>query len=191
MPKSISQLVMQDFISVGKGGVILHNLIQKEENCVYAKYSGGGDGENAPFHFQNVVAENAQFCVKYADIADDPAEAETQVKVDRNQTIFFLENDLHLGRVMNYRLAGSGNSSTTPFLSQKTAESIHFSSSQLPKILDKLSVKLGSDEADLIKGTIQNCESQGGATFWAATARWPRPGLVATWLLAHRSQRVL
>ncbi|KAM1465600.1 hypothetical protein FF1_044122 [Malus domestica] len=34
MPKSINQLVVQDFVIVGKGGVILHNPIQKEENCV-------------------------------------------------------------------------------------------------------------------------------------------------------------
>ncbi|KAM1225464.1 hypothetical protein ACFX13_044930 [Malus domestica] len=114
-----------DFLSVGKGGVILHNPIQKEENWVYAKYSGGGGGESTLFRFQNDAAENA------------PAEAETQVEVDRNRTIFFLENDLHPGRVMNYRLAGSGNSSTTPFLSRKTAESIPFSSSQPSKILDK------------------------------------------------------
>ncbi|CAN6584227.1 unnamed protein product [Malus baccata var. baccata] len=100
---------------------------------------------------QLVVHENA------------PAEAETQAEVNRNRRVFFLENDLHPGRVINYRLAGSGNSSTTPFLSRKTAESIPFSSSQLPKILDKLSVKPGSDEADLIKVTIQNCESQGAS----------------------------
>ncbi|KAM1465527.1 hypothetical protein ACFX15_043384 [Malus domestica] len=151
MPKYISQLVRQDFLSVGKGGVILHSPIQKEENWVYAKYSGSGGGESTLFRFQNDAAENAR------------AEAETQVEVDRNRTIFFLENDLHPGRVMNYRLAGSGNSSTTPFLSRKTAESIPFSSSQPPKILDKLSVKPGSDEADLIKVTIQNCESQGAS----------------------------
>ncbi|KAB2628774.1 BURP domain-containing protein 3-like [Pyrus ussuriensis x Pyrus communis] len=160
MPKSLSQLVMPDFISVGKGGVILHNPVHKEENWAYSKDS---DDENA--RFQNDAAENAPFCVKYADIADDPAEAEslTQVEVDPNRTIFFLEKDLHPGRAMNYRLAGSGNSSTIPFLSRKTAERIPFSSSQLPEILDKLSVKPGSDEADLIKGTIQNCDSPGAS----------------------------
>ncbi|CAN6720463.1 unnamed protein product [Malus baccata var. baccata] len=121
------------------------------ENWVWAKYSTGVGDENTPFRFQNDAAENA------------PAEAETQAEVNRNRRVFFLENDLHPGREINYRLAGSGNSSTTPFLSQKTAESIPFSSSQLPKILDKLSVKPGSDEADLIKVTIQNCESQGAS----------------------------
>ncbi|KAB2628755.1 BURP domain-containing protein 3-like [Pyrus ussuriensis x Pyrus communis] len=135
MPKSLSQLVMPDFISVGKGSVILHNPVHKEENWAYSKDS---DDENAP-------------------------ESLTQVEVDPNRTIFFLEKDLHPGKAMNYRLAGSGNSSTIPFLSRKTAERIPFSSSQLPEILDKLSVKPGSDEADLIKGTIQNCDSPGAS----------------------------
>ncbi|KAM1774998.1 hypothetical protein ACFX12_044298 [Malus domestica] len=116
---------------------------------VYQQYSTGVGDENTPFSFQNDAAEDA------------PAEAETQAEVNRNLRVFFLENDLHPSRVINYRLAGSGNSSTTPFLSRKTVESIPFSSSQLPKILDKLSVKPGSDEADLIKVTIQNYESQG------------------------------
>ncbi|RXH73862.1 hypothetical protein DVH24_016684 [Malus domestica] len=41
------------FISVGKGGVILHNQVHKEENWAYSK---------APFRFQNDAAENAPFC---------------------------------------------------------------------------------------------------------------------------------
>ncbi|KAM1316252.1 hypothetical protein ACFX2F_019921 [Malus domestica] len=35
MPKSLNQLVKPDFISLGKGGVILHNQVQREENWVY------------------------------------------------------------------------------------------------------------------------------------------------------------
>ncbi|KAM1074833.1 hypothetical protein FF1_019784 [Malus domestica] len=123
----------------------LSQLVKPDENAL--KYSKGAD-ENAPFRYSNGADGNPPF--KYSK---DGSENVTRA-------IFVSEKDLHLGTTMNYLLAGN-SSITIPFLSRNTVELIPFSSSKLPEILNKFSVKPESEAADMINNTIQGCELQG------------------------------
>ncbi|KAM1282068.1 hypothetical protein ACFX2H_022473 [Malus domestica] len=51
------------------------------------------------------------------------------------------------------------NSNTQTFMPHETAKSIPLSSNKLPEIFNQFSMKSGSVEADIIKGTIQECEN--------------------------------
>ncbi|XP_048437774.1 BURP domain-containing protein 3-like [Pyrus x bretschneideri] len=156
MPKFLSQLVKPDFISVGKGGVILHNQVQKDGNWVYPKDAD----ENLNLPLVRTLHLNAEIFDTFENgVAEEFPDDASENIVDPTGTIFFLEKDLHPGTTMNYRLAGN-SAITTPFLSRKTVESIPFESSKLPEILNKFSVKPESTAANLINSTIQECEHQ-------------------------------
>ncbi|CAN6540083.1 hypothetical protein C1H46_021917 [Malus baccata] len=85
------------------------------------------------------------------------AATETQLHQDPNVAIFFLEKDMRPGTTMTLHF--TTNSNTQTFVPRETAESIPFSSNKLPEIFNQFSVKSGSVEADIIKGTIQECEN--------------------------------
>lgn len=88
--------------------------------------------------------------------SDHEAAAGNQLLKDPTQIVFFLEKDVQPGTTMKYSLAR--NSTRATFLHRKTAESIPFSSTELPEILNQLSVKPGSVEANIMMETIQACE---------------------------------
>ena len=69
---------------------------------------------------------------------------------------FFLQTDLHPGTKMMLQLPQSTNEGM--FLPCQVADSISFSSKKLPKILNRLSVKEKSAEAELMKKEIERCE---------------------------------
>ena len=66
---------------------------------------------------------------------------------------FFLQTDLHPGTKMMLQLPQSTNEGM--FLPCQVADSISFSSKKLPKILNRLSVKEKSAEAELMKKEIE------------------------------------
>ncbi|KAK9273571.1 hypothetical protein L1049_018381 [Liquidambar formosana] len=75
---------------------------------------------------------------------------------DLNVANFFLEKELHPGSKMKLHFTKITNGST--FLPREVAESIPFSSTKLPDILNLFSVKPESPEAKIIKETIGVCE---------------------------------
>ncbi|KAI3454071.1 hypothetical protein Pfo_010734 [Paulownia fortunei] len=87
------------------------------------------------------------------------AATETQLHDNPNVALFFLEKDLHAGNEMNLRFSKTTNGAT--FLPRQVADSIPFSSKKLPEILSKFSVSPSSDEAEVIKKTIEECEETG------------------------------
>lgn len=103
-------------------------------------------------HNQNVVtaADNIFFGYNHE------AAVGNQLLKDPTQVVFFLEKDVRPGTTMKYSLAR--NSTRATFLHRKTAELIPFSSTKLPDILNQLSVKPGSVEANIMTETIQACE---------------------------------
>ncbi|KAJ6697948.1 BURP DOMAIN PROTEIN USPL1-LIKE [Salix purpurea] len=87
------------------------------------------------------------------------AATETQLRDDPNVALFFLEKEMHPGKVMNLQF--TENTDTATFLPRQVADSIPFSSEKLPEIYSEFSVKPGSMEAEEMENTIKECESPG------------------------------
>ncbi|KAM6544434.1 hypothetical protein CsatB_008881 [Cannabis sativa] len=85
---------------------------------------------------------------------------ETQLHDNPSVALFFLDKDIQPGTQMNLNFVKSSTSmsSTSTFLPRQVAQSIPFSSKKLPEILNKLSVKPHSEEAEMVKQTIEECE---------------------------------
>ncbi|KAK8515664.1 hypothetical protein V6N13_139367 [Hibiscus sabdariffa] len=74
------------------------------------------------------------------------------------KAIFFLENQLRLGRTL--KVSGILKTrNTASFLPRQIAQAIPFSSGKFPEIFKYFSLEPKSDEANLIKETIQKCET--------------------------------
>ncbi|MBA0731134.1 hypothetical protein Golax_000051, partial [Gossypium laxum] len=83
-------------------------------------------------------------------------------KVDDNivsvdETTFFFQWDLRTGKLVNLpNLIATGDK--TPFLPDRVAKSIPFSSAKLPEILNQFSLKPQTRDANTIGETIRGCE---------------------------------
>ncbi|KAB2629581.1 dehydration-responsive protein RD22 [Pyrus ussuriensis x Pyrus communis] len=146
-------------VNVGKGGVHVEagkgkpgagTNPGKRTNVGAGK--GGVSGHKGKLVYVGVKPGPNPFDYRYAA-------TETQLHQDPNAAIFFLEKDMQPGTTMNLHF--TTNSNTATFVSRKTTESIPFSSNKPPEIFNQFSVKPGSVEADIIKGTIQECENPG------------------------------
>ncbi|KAL9176871.1 hypothetical protein ABFS82_01G023200 [Erythranthe guttata] len=122
-------------VGVGKGGVTVGTGTRKGKPV----YVGVHPGPN-PFQYLYAATE-------------------TQLHDNPNVALFFLEKDLHTGKKMNLKFSKATHEAT--FLPRQVADSIPFSSNKFPEILDKFSVKSGSDEAEIMKKTIKECEESG------------------------------
>ncbi|MBA0756674.1 hypothetical protein Gogos_021015 [Gossypium gossypioides] len=83
-------------------------------------------------------------------------------KVDDNivsvdETTFFFQRDLRTGKLVNLpNIIATGDK--TPFLPDRVAKSIPFSSAKLPEILNHFSLKPQTRDANTIGETIRGCE---------------------------------
>ncbi|KAG2691796.1 hypothetical protein I3760_08G023400 [Carya illinoinensis] len=87
--------------------------------------------------------------------------SEDQLHDDPNVALFFLEKDMHPGKRMNLHFMTQDSNTAATFLPRQVAKSLPFSSSRLPEILNKFSLKPESTEANIIKNTIEECEKPG------------------------------
>ncbi|KAE8677219.1 sucrose-phosphate synthase 1 [Hibiscus syriacus] len=86
----------------------------------------------------------------------NPQKSDKEAEAD-GKGIFFLENQLPVGRTLKVNeILKTMNKAS--FLPRQIAQSIPFSSRKFPEIFNYFSVEPNSNEADLIKQTIQNCE---------------------------------
>ncbi|XVF19330.1 hypothetical protein REPUB_Repub11eG0101200 [Reevesia pubescens] len=74
-----------------------------------------------------------------------------------NETIYFLQKDLHAGTKVKLSLLVKPRGMRT-FLPHRVAKSMPFSSDKLPEILKHYSIKAESKEANTMNETIRNCE---------------------------------
>ncbi|KAM7459398.1 hypothetical protein LguiA_036392 [Lonicera macranthoides] len=74
----------------------------------------------------------------------------------RNTAVTMLAKDMRKGTKLNLEFIKSTSAST--FLPRQVADSIPFSSAQLPEILNRVSVKPDSLEAEKIKLTVSQCD---------------------------------
>ncbi|WVZ21599.1 hypothetical protein V8G54_008921 [Vigna mungo] len=79
-----------------------------------------------------------------------------QLHDDTAVTRFFKENDLHYGTKMDLHFTPSFNQVT--FLPRQVADSIPFSSSKVNDVFIKFSIKPESEEANVVKNTLSECE---------------------------------
>ncbi|PKD78390.1 hypothetical protein CWS33_30540, partial [Escherichia coli] len=81
------------------------------------------------------------------------AATETQLHDDATVALFFLEKDMHPGKIMKMQF--TENTNTATFLPRQVADSIPFSSDKWPEIYSEFSVKPGSMEAAEMENTIK------------------------------------
>ncbi|RVW64604.1 BURP domain protein RD22 [Vitis vinifera] len=86
------------------------------------------------------------------------AATKDQLHAYPNVAIFFLEKDMHPGMKLTLHFTKTTNAT---FLPHQVANSLPFSSDKLAEILDQLSIKPESVEAETIKNTIEECEDPG------------------------------
>lgn len=123
-------------VGVGKGGVTVGTGTRKGKP-VYVRVSPGPN----PFLYRYAATE-------------------TQLHDNSDVALFFLEKDLHAGKKMSLRFSKATNHGAT-LLPRQIADSITFSSKKLPEILEKFSVDPTSEEAEVMKKTIKECEETG------------------------------
>ncbi|KAL1224299.1 BURP domain protein RD22 [Cardamine amara subsp. amara] len=132
-------------VGVGKGGVIVHTRHKGKP-----VYVGVTPGPN-PFVYQYAASE-------------------TQLHDDPKAALFFLEKDLVPGKTMNVRFnTEDGYGGKTKFLPRGE---VPFGSEKFSEILNRFSVKPGSEEAEMMKKTIEECEAKsvGGEEKYCATS---------------------
>ncbi|MBA0825624.1 hypothetical protein Goarm_010553, partial [Gossypium armourianum] len=76
-----------------------------------------------------------------------------------HETMFFFQKDLRTGKLVNLPSLIAA-SDRTPFLPDRVAKSIPFSSSKFPEILNHFSLKPQTREAEIMKRTIRVCERE-------------------------------
>ncbi|KVI01978.1 BURP domain-containing protein [Cynara cardunculus var. scolymus] len=93
-------------------------------------------------------------------------------ELDPALNVFFRVNDLYLGKKMMIYFAGNDNFAHTRLLSRDEADSIHFSSSKLPYLLDFFKFSKESPQAKAMETTLKQCElkSKGGEIKFCATS---------------------
>jgi len=127
----------------GKGGAEVH--VGSTGVSVHA----GGKGKHATV---KVPGKGSPFDYNYAA-------SETQLHDNPNVALFFLEKDLKPGTQMNLHFTQTTNGAT--FLPRDVAKSIPFSSDKIPEILAKFDLAPESEEAEVIKETVRECEEKG------------------------------
>jgi len=146
-------------VNVGKGGVHVNAGKGKPSGGTSVNVGHGGvnvhapgKGRGKPVHV--FVGKKSPFDYNYAA-------SETQLNDKPNVALFFLEKDLHQGTKLNLQFAQKSNDNDAKFLSKEVANSIPFSSSNVENILNKFSIKEGTNEAENVKNTISECEEKG------------------------------
>ncbi|XP_054799721.1 BURP domain protein RD22 [Prosopis cineraria] len=143
-------------VNVGKGGVNVHAGKGKPGGGTTVNVGGKGGGvtvntphKGKPVH---VYVGKSPFNYQYAA-------TETQLHDDPNVALFFLEKDLKPGHKMNLQFTQSTDQ--TSFLPRELAKSIPFSSAKFDDILNRFGIKPESEDAEVMKNTLKECEQAG------------------------------
>ncbi|XP_028795424.1 BURP domain protein RD22 [Neltuma alba] len=143
-------------VNVGKGGVNVDAGRGKPGGGTTVNVGGKGGGVNVntphkgkPVH---VAVGKSPFVYNYAA-------TETQLHDDPNVALFFMEKDLKAGHKMNLHFTRSSDQAS--FLPREQANSIPFSSAKFGDILNRFDIKPESEDAQLMKNTLTECEEAG------------------------------
>ncbi|KAK4277032.1 hypothetical protein QN277_015098 [Acacia crassicarpa] len=143
-----------------KGGVNARNFRYR-----YPPQTQLHDGVNArPFHYRYPPQTQRLFgYLRYNA-------TENQLHDGPNVALFFLEKDIKAGHKMKLHFTQSSNQAS--FLPRELANSIPFSSAKLNDILNRFDIKPESEDAEVIKNTVKDCEEEGikGEEIFCATS---------------------
>lgn len=134
-------------VGVGKGGVNVHT---GKGTSVNVGKGGVGVG---------VKPKGKPIGVHISPLEYNYAASDTQLHDDPNVALFFLRNDLRPGKKFTLQLADNTASTTAAFIPRSEAESIPFSAAELPSILARFSIPVGSAEAAATEETLSECEA--------------------------------
>lgn len=142
-------------VNVGKGGVHVNAGKGRKPGGTTVNVGKGGvnvhtKGKGKPVH---VAVGNSPFNYNYAA-------SETQLHDNPNAALFFLEKDLHQGTKLNMQFTKTSDNEAK-ILPREVANSIPFSSNKIETILNHFSIKEGSEESEIVKTTINECEETG------------------------------
>ncbi|XP_050213512.1 BURP domain-containing protein 3 [Mercurialis annua] len=157
-------------VNVGKGGVNVNTGKGKPGTAVNVGRKGVGVNTGKPGKGTNVRVGKGGVNVKaghkgkpvHVNVSPfiyNYAATANQLHDDPNVALFFLEKDMYTSKTMNLDFPDNLNIAT--FLPRQVADSVPFSSKQLPEIYSQFSVKPGSTEAEMMKNTIKECEASG------------------------------
>ncbi|GAB4837340.1 hypothetical protein Ancab_002226 [Ancistrocladus abbreviatus] len=182
MPKAIRDSLQPEWmeekstaVSVGKGGVNVNTGKPKTGGTnVNVGHGSVGVHTNKPGHGTSVGVGKGGVTVgtgpkgKPVHVTVKPgpspfiyryAATETQLHDSPTVALFFLRKSLSPSTKMNLHFTKSTNDAA--FLPRRVANSVPFSSDDLPAILDRFSVDPNSEEARVMKETIKQCEEKG------------------------------
>ncbi|KAK6927406.1 BURP domain, partial [Dillenia turbinata] len=138
-------------VGVGKGGVSV-NTGKPGKSTKVGVGKGGvsvSTGHKGKPVYVGVKPGPAPFNYEYAA-------TETQLHENRDVAIFFLEKDMSQGTKMNLQF--TRHDLGVGLVPRPITKSIPFSSDKLPEILNRFSVQPESEEAEIMKNTIKECE---------------------------------
>ncbi|KAI5394065.1 BURP domain protein RD22 isoform X1 [Lathyrus oleraceus] len=145
-------------VNVGKGGVHVNNGKGKPSGGTAVNVGKGGvnvnTGKGRGKPVRVAVGKRSPFDYIYAA-------TETQLHDEPNVALFFLEKNLHYGTKLNLQFTKTTSNNEAKFLTKQVADSIPFSSNKVESILNRFSIKKGSEEAEIVKNTINECEENG------------------------------
>ncbi|KAL1361967.1 hypothetical protein HN51_010271 [Arachis hypogaea] len=131
---------------------------KKDSNTLYiTQYGDEPSGSNKEIKTKSATAQDSAkpYVTSYG-----PRSKETQSSnVDHTEAFkvgFFAMDDLYVGNIMTLQFPVEDFSH---FLSKKEADSIPFSTSQLPSVLQLFSISEDSAQAKSMRGTIEQCEA--------------------------------
>lgn len=159
MPKAIQDLLPEDKNAAAMGG---QDGQAVQEDGVSVGVGGGGVSVDIGHHNHT---GSPHVRVKPPYVGKQPwapfdykyAASEDQLHDNPNIALFFLEKDLHHpGTKMNLHFTRT--TAKTNFLPRKIADNIPFSSNKFSEILNRFSIKPETEEAQVIKKTIEECE---------------------------------
>ena len=111
----------------------------------------GGSSINVTKVVLNAILSDVFIKYQNPSAVDTPIEDQPQ---DTSRKGYFLEKDLHSTTKMKMHFRKTTNEAT--FLPRQVANSILFSSDKFPEILNRFSLKQDSEEAEIMKETIQD-----------------------------------
>ncbi|XVE63923.1 hypothetical protein DITRI_Ditri07aG0059800 [Diplodiscus trichospermus] len=165
MPRTLRNLLLPP---AGNTKAVLVEMVKKNKD------NGGISQAKVYAEKGNTKAVLADMVKKNKDnggISQAKVYAQWEGNLITNNDVFFLENELHFGKKMNLKEL-SEKASKAVFLSRSVAEMLPFSTQKFSEILKYFSLDAKSEEASLLKQTIENCERPaiGGEEKYCATS---------------------
>ncbi|KAH0450277.1 hypothetical protein IEQ34_020969 [Dendrobium chrysotoxum] len=138
-------------VGVGKGGVGVQTGPTHKPGGTTVNVGKGGVGVDVKPKGKPVIVRVGTERFRWHTATD------TQLHDNPAVDIYFLRQDLRRGKQFTLQLADDGGAATA-FIPRSSAESVPFSTAELPAILSRFSIPVGSAEAAATEKTLSDCE---------------------------------